>query len=88
MSSKYKFSNDDDVEDAYTEKGRQLIAREREAVGKGFAVGQVREIAWAGGKRPGGQAGGRRAGGPARGHAEMRGRWRTRRSGASVEDEA
>ncbi|PNW77818.1 hypothetical protein CHLRE_10g453100v5 [Chlamydomonas reinhardtii] len=41
VSSKYKFSNDDDVEDAYTEKGRQLIAREREAVGKGFAVGQV-----------------------------------------------
>ncbi|GLC39990.1 hypothetical protein PLESTB_000120900 [Pleodorina starrii] len=41
VSSKYKFSNDDDVDDDYTEKGRQLVAREREAVEKGFAIGQV-----------------------------------------------
>lgn len=41
VSSKYKFSNDDDVDDEYTEKGRQLVAREREAVAKGFALGQV-----------------------------------------------
>ncbi|KAG2481922.1 hypothetical protein HYH03_019121 [Edaphochlamys debaryana] len=41
VSSKYKFSNDDDVDDEYTEKGRQLVAREREAVAKGFAIGQV-----------------------------------------------
>ncbi|KXZ44947.1 hypothetical protein GPECTOR_60g724 [Gonium pectorale] len=41
VSSKYKFSNDDDVDDAYTEKGRMLVAREREAVAKGFALGQV-----------------------------------------------
>ncbi|GIL77008.1 hypothetical protein Vretimale_3267 [Volvox reticuliferus] len=41
VSSKYKFSNDDDVDDEYTEKGRQLVAREREAVEKGFSIGQV-----------------------------------------------
>ncbi|GFR49399.1 hypothetical protein Agub_g11451 [Astrephomene gubernaculifera] len=41
VSSKYKFSNDDDVDDTYTEKGRLLVAREREAVSKGFALGQV-----------------------------------------------
>ncbi len=41
VSSKYKFSNDEDVDDEYTEKGRQLVAREREAVAKGFALGQV-----------------------------------------------
>ncbi|EFJ41548.1 hypothetical protein VOLCADRAFT_98436 [Volvox carteri f. nagariensis] len=41
VSSKYKFSNDDDVDDEYTEKGRQLVAREREAVEKGFTIGQV-----------------------------------------------
>ncbi|GIL58629.1 hypothetical protein Vafri_13639 [Volvox africanus] len=41
VSSKYKFSNDDDVDDEYTEKGRQLVTREREAMEKGFTIGQV-----------------------------------------------
>lgn len=45
-SSRYKFSEDDDVEDEYTEKGRALVRKEQEATARGFAIGEVFHTAY------------------------------------------